>query len=198
MRRSARKSRSRKSRQRSRTKLPGTELTIHRRNIFALTKTAADTGRLISVSLNDFSAVELRSVFQLYKIVKVKVTWTLINAPNNNANFPTLHIAPQNFSFITPPSLSEMSQYDKLTIFQFGPSRVQYSRVFTPALLVDASASAGTGQVIMPGGTPFVSSENVNTNYICGSFWLARYSNVDVTHTIEMTLDATIKLKGVR
>lgn len=178
--------------------LPGTEITIHRRNTFALSKTATDSGRLLATTLNDYSAAELRSVFQLYKIESVRVTMTLINAPNNNANFPTLHVAPQNFSFIVPPSLSEMLQYDKLTIYQFGPSKVQYSRKFTPALLMDASASAGTGQVIMPGSNPFVSTENVNTNYILGSFWLARYSNADVTHTIEVTLDATIKLKGIR
>lgn len=179
-------------------KLPGAEITIHRRNNFALTKTATDSGRLLSTTLNDYSAAELRSVFQLYRIESVKVTWTLVNGPNNNANFPTLHLAPQNFSFIIPPSLAEMMQYDKLTVFQFGPSRMQYSRTFTPALLLDASASAGTGQVIMPGKAPFVSSENVNTNYILGSFWLQRYSNVDTTHTIEITLDATLKFKGIR
>lgn len=179
-------------------KLPGAEITVHRRNNFALAKTATDSGRLLSTTLNDYSAAELRSVFQLYKIESVRVTWTLVNGPNNNANFPTLHLAPQNFSFIIPPSLNEMMQYDKLTVFQFGPSRMQYSRVFKPALLLDASASAGTGQVIAPGLTSFVSTENVNTNFILGSFWLQRYSNVDTTHTIEITLDATLKFKGIR
>jgi hypothetical protein len=166
--------------------------------LFAIGKTAADTGRVLSTTLNDYSASELQSVFQLYKISKIKATWTLINAPNNNANFPTLHLAPQNFTFITPASLNEMLQYDKLKIFQFGPSRVQYSHTFTPACLLDASASAGTGQVIMPGGVPFLSTTNVNLNFVFGSYWLSRYSNVDVTHTVELTLDATIKLKGTR
>jgi hypothetical protein len=75
---------------------------------------------------------------------------------------------------------------------------VQYSHTFTPACLLDASASAGTGQVIMPGGVPFLSTNNVNSNFVFGSYWLSRYSNVDVTHTVELTLDATIKLKGTR
>lgn len=198
MRRSARNRRSRKGRRGIRSKLPGAEITVHRRFLFAIGKTAADTGRVLSTTLNDYSASELQSVFQLYKISKIKATWTLVNAPNNNANFPTLHLAPQNFTFITPASLTEMLQYDKLKIFQFGPNRVQYSHTFTPACLLEASASAGTGQVIMPGGVPFLSTNNINSNFIFGSYWLARYSNVDVTHTVELTLDATIKLKGTR
>lgn len=196
--RSARRNRSVRRRVNPGPKLPGSEMTIHRRNTFALSRTATDTGRLISLSLSDFTGSELQSVFQLYKIEKVVVTWTLVNAPNNNANFPTLHSAPQNFTFITPTSLSEMNQYDKLKVFQFGPSKVQYKRTFTPSLLLDASSSAGTGQVIMPGATPWVSVNNLSTNFICANYWIQRYNATDATHTIEVNIDATIRLKGVR
>lgn len=178
--------------------LPGAELTVRRRNTFALAKTATDSGRLISCTLNDFGGVEIQNVFHLYKISKLNITWTLVNAPNNNATFPTLHVAPQNFTFITPATLSDMAQYDKVRIFQFGPSKVQYKESFTPSILVDTSATAGTGQMVLPGQTPFVSCNNVNVSYIAANYWLQRYNATDATHTIEVTVEAVITLKGSR
>lgn len=179
-------------------RLPGAELTVRRRNTFALAKTASDTGRLISCTVNDFGGSEIQSIFHLYRIEKLNVTWTLVNAPNNNATFPTLHVAPQNFTFITPSSLAEMGQYDKVRIYQFGPSKVQFKESFVPSVLVDASATAGTGQVVLPGRTPFLSSNNVNVNFIAANYWIQRYNATDATHTIEVTVEAVITLKGSR
>jgi len=180
-------------------RLPGAELTVRRRNIFVLGKTATDVGRIISCTLSDFGGSEIQSVFHLYKIDRINVTWTLTNAPNNNATFPTLHVAPQNFTFITLATLGEMSQYDKVQVYQFGPSRVQYKRSFVPSILLDASASAGTGQMVLPGRTPFLSCNNINTNFIGATYWIQRYNaSPDSSHTIEVTVEAVLTLKGSR
>lgn len=198
MRRSARRIRSRKSRRVSQPKLPGAEITVHRRFSFALGKTATDTGRVLSTNLGDYSASELAAVFQYYRIRKVKVSWLLVNAPNNNANFPTLNVAPQNFTFIAPASLLDMQQYDKLRLYQFGPSKVMYSHTFIPANQLQTDATAGTAQAIFPGGALWMSTNNTTASYTLGSYWLERYSNVDVTHTIQITFDVTVSFKGLK
>lgn len=176
--------------------VPGTVVTLHRRRIVALTKSASDSGQGYSFRLTDFADADIISLFQMYKITSVRLTFRLVNAPNNNATFPTLHLAPNNFSDVTPTSIDEVRQYNNLSVYQFGPSKVQYSRTFTPSQLVDlVGTTAGRG--VMPPTWTAITNDTVI--HLCAVWWLQRFNTTsDPTHTIELDTDITVQCKGPR
>jgi hypothetical protein len=150
------------------------------------------------VKLDDYLSSDVQSLFQVYRITKVKLTFRLVNAPNNNAAFPTLHIAPQRFTTTSPISLDEVRQYDKLSVFQFGPSKVQYTRTFVPGqrLTCDTVAGQVAGNISTPVWTSTVNADAINPFAV---YWLQRYNTTSApTHDIEVDFDATITAKGPR
>jgi hypothetical protein len=92
---------------------------VQRAIVLTRTKVAADTGQYSSIRLVDFPSVsDFSSLFQYYRITKVSYTYTLVNAPNNNATFPTLYVAPQVYATSgAPSSRDEVMQYQGLQIF---------------------------------------------------------------------------------
>lgn len=172
---------------------------IHRQVPFVLAKFAADTGFYTAYKLNQFPGVsDLRSLYQDYKIKSIRLTFNLINAPNNNSTFPTLIIAPQHYNgalgTVTVGSRDEISQYKGVRVFQFGPNKVTYTQVFKPWL-----AMAGAGAGLMPIPWPWVSTINDDVNIVTNGYWLARYNTgSDPTHTIELTVSAVIECRGTR
>lgn len=178
-------------------RLPGNTTTFTRKATFAIVKGAADSGRAVIVTLGDFTVSDITSLFGLYKIDTVKVTWRLVNAPNNNATFPTLHTAPQSYSLSAPTTLAEMQSLTGIKTYQFGPSHVSYTRVFKPAIIIDASSAAGTGQVNMP--ATWLTVFNTAVNHVVCSQWIQRYNSTsDATHTIEYDTEVVLSLKSTR
>lgn len=178
--------------------IPGNVTQFTRKTTFAIPKGTADAGRVIVLTLADFASADMVALFGLYKIKHFKVTWRLVNAPNNNATFPTLHVAPQTYSIVAPASLSELQSQTKVTTFQFGPTNVSYSRSFHPGIIMDASGT-GTGQVNVASSEHWLTVFNTAVNHIACSYWVSRYnSTADPTHTLEYDVEAVLALKSTR
>ncbi len=167
------------------------QIMLHRRVISTIAKTAGDTGYAYSITLSDLNASDILSLFSEYKIVSVVARHQLVNAPNNNATFPRLHIAPRGFSVTNPTSRNEVLQYNNLRQYQFGPANISYGQTFAPYVWVDAVATSGTGKEVVKSPWLATDSDTVRHNYAVT--WIDRYNSTsDPTHTIELLLDVTL------
>lgn len=195
------KSKNRRVKKRSHAKahsVPGNVTQFTRKTTFTIAKAAADSGRVVVMTLADFASADMVALFGLYKIKSFKVTWRLVNAPNNNATFPTLHVAPQTYSIVAPTALSDVQNLTKCSTFQFGPTAISYTRHFTPGIIMDA-AGTGTGQVNLASDANWLTVFNTTVNHIACSYWVSRYnSTTDPTHTLEYDVEAVLALKSTR
>jgi hypothetical protein len=167
------------------------QIVLHRRVIETVTKAAADAGYAYSLTLSDLNASDILSLFSEYKITSVTATHQLVNAPNNNATFPRLHIAPRGFSVTNPVNRNEVLQYNGLQQFQFGPAAISYKHKYVPYVWIDAVSTAGTGKEVVRSPWIATDSDTVRHNYAVT--WMDRYNTTtDPTHTIELLLDVVL------
>jgi hypothetical protein len=171
---------------------------VQRAIVLTRTKVAADTGQYSSIRLVDFPSVsDFSSLFQYYRITKVSYTYTLVNAPNNNATFPTLYVAPQVYATSgAPSSRDEVMQYQGLQIFQFGPANVTKTITTVPSVTFDVGNLVGGGALMK---SPWLSIQNTANQHLTFVDWLSRYNSAgDPTHTIEVQFRVWLDFKGTR
>lgn len=167
-----------------------------RKFIATRAKTAADTGSYLGFSASQFLDSDIQSTFTDYRIKSIRLSWVLVNAPNNNANFPTLYCAPQHIALspTAPTNRDEVIQYKDVKHHQFGPSNLQYEKTFVPWVPLDANA---VGRRFVR--SPWLSTQsNIVPHYVAVD-WLSRYNSAaDSSHTIELIVSAVIECRGTR
>jgi len=168
---------------------------VERKLFQAIVKTPADTGNYRAFALNGFPTSDITSMFQEYRIRSITLTYALVNAPNNNASFPSLFVAPQHiFSSTLPTSRDEVIQYRGSQAYQFGPSRVMYTRKFTPYVSLDAST---TGRKFVP--SPWLSTSSDAVPHFTNVEWISRYNSTsDPTHSLELWAHAVVDCRYTR
>lgn len=178
--------------------LAGPIITFKRGDTIVLPKVAGDAGNALWSTLSSFTSSDIVSLFSFYKVTNVKLTWRLVNAPNNNATFPTLWIAPRQYSTTAPASLDEVQQYNGVTSYQFGPNRVSYTRNFKPSLQASTRTSTGVGNgLTMP--FDWVSTDLDTAAFFFAVFWVQRYNSApDSSHTLEIDYVLTVEAKQPR
>ncbi len=172
--------------------------TVHRvTRIFIsdIAKFAADTGLYRTIQPLNFPIADMIGSFTYYRIKSIKLTYQLYLQLNNNSSFPTLYIAPQQWSeSATPASFNEVVQYKNVKTFQFGPSKPTYSQTFTPYVNM---VSTGPGRV--PVRSPWLAtSSDLPQHMICVDWILAYNSTSAPTHTIRLNYVAEFECKGPR
>lgn len=162
---------------------------------FNLLKLSADSGTYRSVNLSSVPSSDIQSLFQKYRIVRITTVYTLVNAPNNNADFPTLYVAPQEYSNLTSVgSRDEVLQFRGFKQFQFGPSKMEFRHSWVPKVFANVD---GPGKVVTV--SPWLSTTTPATPHMSNIEWLDRYnSTTSNTHTIQLTLILDIEAVGTR
>jgi len=160
-----------------------------------VTKSATDNGAYRSVALGVFPISDITSLFAEYKIAKLEFSYILVNAPNNNANFPALYAAPQHYlSAGSPVSRDEVTQYQGVKLYQFGPAAVRANFSYTPVVQL-ITAGVGTSNVV----SPWLNTASSNVPHLTNVEWFDRYNSTsDPTHTIQLVIRATILCRGTR
>lgn len=183
-------------RKRPRKTRPHGIIRFQREFIVTRGKVAADTGTYLGFSLSQFLDSDIQSMYTDYRITSLELTWMLVNAPNNNANFPTLYVAPQHVALspTAPSTRDEVIQYQNVAHHQFGPSDLTFTRKFEPWVPIDANS---VGRMFCK--SPWLSTvSNIVPHYVAVD-WLSRYNSaVDSSHTIELVVRAVIEARGVR
>lgn len=197
------RSRKTKSTRRStrRVKIPRGVLMVERVGITTVPKaaTTAGGGLYLNHQLNNFlGASDITSLFQEYKIDKIRLTFRLTNAPNNNASFPTLYIAPQSFNYLgaAPASSGEVWQFKGLKSYQYGPSALSFSEDYFPTYAHDVNTSAGIGNVVRAGWLSVGASA---IQHMSAVYWIDRYDvPTNNSHNIELEAKLFVSCKNPR
>lgn len=173
-------------------------IVLHRRSVNTIAKAAADKGEAYVLDLSAFNASDILSLFSEYRILSVTATHQLVNAPNNNATFPRLHIAQRGFSNVAPTSRNEVLQYNGLKMYQFGPANISYKQKFKPYVWLDAVNSVtGSGKRVI--ASPWIATDSDTVRHNFAVTWFDRYNTTtDPTHTLELILDVVIEARGPR
>jgi hypothetical protein len=175
-----------------------TTITLRRGGFFSPAKIAGDTGAYRSFKLSDFTAgSDIVSAFKYYRVVQVSYKYILVNAPNNNATFPTLLVANQDFAYSgAPGSLDEVLQFTGCESHQFGPSNITKVVTRKPTMSLDVGASAGAGNIVPAG---WISTANNAVPHFGVVDWIRRYNTTtDPTHTLDLLVDIEVECKGSR
>lgn len=190
-----RAAKSNRGRVRKKTTNVSNHIVIEREFIATITKLASDSGLYRSFGLNQFPDSDVVSMFQEYRIKSIKLSWMLVNAPNNNADFPTLYTAPQHITAGVPPtSRDEVVQYKGIKHIQYGPATVVHSETYTPYVPMDAST---TGKKFLP--SPWISTSTDTVPHYTSVEWISRYNSTSSpTHTLELVAHAVIEARGTR
>lgn len=173
-------------------------LSVNRRITGTINKIAGDTGTYSTFRLVDFSSgSDIVSLFQFYRIKRVELKFMLVSAPNNNATFPTLYIAPQHYNTGgVPASRDEVLQFQNVQTHQFGPSNLVKTISTKPRVLLDSSGSVGGGTERI---SPWLSTSNSGILHPAFVYWLTRYnSTTDSTHVMDIEFTIWVDCKGTR
>lgn len=171
-------------------------ITLHRRGIFAVPKPTSDGGATAVVELSTLYSSDVASLFSEYRILSVTSTYQLVNAPNNNATFPRLHIAPRGFSNTAPANRDEVLQYNGVKMYQFGPANIAVKHTFVPYVWLDAVGTTTGRQIVR---SPWLSTESTTVKHNFAVNWIDRYNSTsDPTHTLEVVLDVVLEARGPR
>jgi hypothetical protein len=179
-----------------RAKVPRNIIKFQREFIVTRGKTASDTGTYLGFSLSQFNDSDIVSLFTEYRITSLELMWVLVNAPNNNANFPTLYVAPQHISIspTAPSTRDEVIQYQGIRTHQFGPSNLVYRQTYTPWVPIDVNTVGRKFEK-----SPWLSVLSDTMPHYVAVDWLSRYNSApDSSHTIELVIRAQIECRGVR
>lgn len=180
----------------------GIILTIPRTTITSVAKaaTTAGTGLFLTHSLNNFPGVgDITSLFQEFKIQSIRLTFRLVNAPNNNAAFPTLYIAPQRFSFVqpstVPTSAADVWQFKGMKTYQFGPTNLSFSQTYMPHYSLNVNNQAlAQGEVRK---ASWLAAGANSVNHASAVYWIDRYDTpTNNSHTIELETVMVLKCRG--
>jgi len=168
-----------------------------RKIVFNQPKVAGDTGSYSNPRLADFVNSDIVAMFQKYRINKLTYRFRLINAPNNNADFPTLNIAPVSYySAVAPVNRDEVLQLNAGRAFQFGPTNVEFT-ISTVPKVARGALSTGTGYQIS--GPQWLDTGSTGVNHLAFAYWLARYNSTSSpSHTIEVEITADISVMGAK
>jgi hypothetical protein len=180
------------------TKSPkaGNSVIIERELIATISKSASDSGLYRSFTLSQFPDSDIISMFQEYRIKKITLTWMLVNAPNNNADFPTLYTAPQHYfaSGLPPASRDEVIQFRGVHHVQYGPANITHKVIYVPFVALDA---ATTGKKFTQ--SPWLSTTTDSVPHYTSVEWISRYNSTSSpTHTLELVAHATIEARHTR
>lgn len=176
--------------------LSNQSITLHRRQIFALGKGTTDGGGTSLIRLSSLNASDILSLFSEYRILSATVTHQLVNAPNNNASFPRLHIAPRGFTNTSPANRDEVLQYNGVKMYQFGPANISVVYKYKPYVWLDAVGTSTGKQVV---ASPWLATDSDSVAHNLAVFWMDRYNSTsDPTHTIEVVLDVVLEARGPR
>lgn len=158
-------------------------------------KITADSGLYRTFQASQFVPSDLFQVFQRYRFLSVKVEYQLYNQLNNNASFPTLYIAPQQWGELAVPTLiTEVAQFNQVKTFQFGPSRPTYTQTFKPYVNV---VTVGPGRNPVP--SPWLATTGDAVQHMTHVDWLQNYNSTSApTHTIRLVATAVIEFQGTR
>lgn len=170
--------------------------TITRMFASNVVKTATDSGVFRSYNLATFPTSDIISLYQDYRIKSVRLDYLLVNAPNNNADFPTLYIAPAHFNVggVSPANRDEVLQYKGVKVIQFGPARVQASFTFKPFIQMNA-----TGSGIVNSQPMWLNTQTSATPHLVSVEWIDRYNSTSSpTHTIQLNVTVEVECKGTR
>jgi len=160
-----------------------------------IAKVAADSGAYATFQPLLFPITDMFGAFQLYRIKRITVEFQLYNQLNNNSAFPTLYIAPQNWTeSATPSALSEVIQLKGVKTYQFGPSRPTYKQSFVPFV---NTTTSGPGR--MPVSSPWLSTTSDLPQHMVYASWLQNYNSTSAaTHTVRIVVTADFEFKGTR
>lgn len=160
-----------------------------------IVKVAADTGLYRTVQASLFVPSDVFSVFQEYRFINVKYEYQLYSQLNNNSTFPTLFIAPQRWGELAVPTLqTEVTQYNNVRTFQFGPSRPTYTQSFKPHVNV---VTVGPGRNPIP--SPWLATTSDSVQHMTHVDWMQNYNSTSAaTHAVRLVITATIEFRGTR
>lgn len=153
---------------------------------------SVDTGLYRNVTLATFPTSDINSLFTDYKIVNIQVTYQLYTQPNNNANFPTLFVAPQHLiNTLTPPAnRDEVLQFRDVKTHQFGPSALSVKYNYKPYI------KTSDGLVYK---APWISVANTTVAHMFNVEFLSKYNlATDNSHTIQLNVLATVLCRRTR
>lgn len=171
-------------------------ITLHRRGIFAVPKPTTDGGATAVIELSTLNSSDILSLFSEYRILSVVSTYQLVNAPNNNASFPRLHIAPRGFSNTAPINRNEVLQYNGVKMHQFGPANISVTHKFVPYVWLDAVGTSVGKQIVQ---SPWLATDSDTVKHNFAVNWIDRYNSTsDPTHTLEVILDVILEARGPR
>lgn len=196
------KRRSTKKRRMRRSK--GLELTLSRTTITSVPKaaTTAGTGLYLTHQIANFpGASDITSLFQEFKVQSIKLRFRLVNAPNNNAAFPTLYIAPQKFFFtslpVAPSASSEVWQFRGLRTYQFGPNALEFSCTYVPHYSLDVNNQGlAQGEIRRAG---WLAAGATAVNLASAVYWIDRYDTpTNNSHTIELEAMVVLRCRGTK
>lgn len=190
---------SKSKRARRRVQVARNQISIQRSIVLGVTKITTDAGDYNELSLGGFpGSSDLSSLFQQYRVDKVRVTYKLVTAPNSaNAAFPTLYTAPQYLQSGLPASRDEVLQYQGLRIFQFAPSRTEVTYTYKPKVnrLVYRSAIASSYEPV----TAWLSTLDLSAQHYYSVEWIDRYnSTTNPEHTIEKVVTVWVSCRQSR
>lgn len=162
---------------------------------FAITRPVSDSGTTRTVNLNVLpGASEFTGLFQHYRIKRVYCDWILVNGLNANNRFPTLTVAPQHHNALITATRDVVSQYNGAKVFQFAPSRNQYSRWFDaygPLLTVSSGQKYVKGE--------WYRCEDSTIPYVFAVEFITGYNSTDTpNHLLELTLTAEVEFRGTK
>jgi hypothetical protein len=171
-------------------------ITIQRSIVLGITKITTDSGDYNELSLGGFpGSSDLSSTFQQYRIIKARVTYKLVTAPNSaNAAFPTLYTAPQYLQSGLPGSRDEVLQYQGMKVFQFAPSRTEVTYTYVPKVnrVVYRSAIASSYEPC----SAWLSTLDLNAQHYYSAEWIDRYNTTtNNEHTIEKVVTVWVQCK---
>lgn len=169
---------------------------ITRMYVANVVKSTSDTGVFRSYNLATFPTSDIISLYQDYKIKSVKLDYLLVNAPNNNADFPTLYIAPSHYNLggVTPANRDEVLQYKGVKCFQFGPSRLQYTQTFKPYIQMNT-----TGSGLVSSSSQWLTTQSSLVPHLVCVEWIDRYNSTSSpTHTLQLNVTITVECRMTR
>lgn len=159
---------------------------------------SADRGLYRSVTLNGATKNDIENLYQEFRILKVTLIYQLYTQPNNNANFPSLFIAPQQIidNGAVPLSRDEVCQFRGAKVFQFGPNALTYRATFKPKVF--AVATGGVRGAVWTSPWLSVVGGDAANHMLCVE-WISNYNaGTDNSHTIRLSTVYTVQARFTR
>lgn len=163
----------------------------------AVAKVNVDAGRGLTFNIGAVPGVsDFSSMWKYYKILSVKLTYEL-RTPNISGNipFPRVWHAFDNGDSSTPLTVDVITAYHDSKHFQFGTSRVTFSRTFKPEPLITVGGQTG----LLAEGSRWINTNSQTIPHYAVREWIENYNTISTPNTlIDFIVEYTIAVKGVR